>query len=195
MAKEKEVEIGTVPNKKWGDFLSKSAKFAEVEVSKWKMAELVGYFCAKYKEAFNKEYQLKLSVVNPTKAYEVFRLNTCAHRLSSSPQILKDYIDWIFSQRVRIDKKTFRSISFLTNDENLAWYRTHVLFAGQTNMNIDRSTVLPPNIKEAVIGIGCNTFGDLAFLMKSGLDTNEIKDAKQKLEEVKFDFAVLDKIV
>ena len=195
MAKEKEVELGEYPSPKWEAFIIKGSKFAEIGVASWKAAEILGYWCFKFKEAFGKEYQWKFNTPTPNKAYEVFRLNTCVHRLSSNPQILKDYIDWIFNQRVKIDKKTFRSIAFLTADEQLSWYRTHILFAGQTNMNIDRSTTLPPNIKEAVIGIGCNTFGDLAFLMKSGLDTDEIKDAKQKLEEAKFDFAVLDKIV
>jgi hypothetical protein len=190
-----EIEIGTVPNKKWGEFLSKASKFAEVEVSAWKMAELIGYFCARYKEAFNKDYQLKLATASPTKAYEVFRLNTCAHRLSSNPVILKDYISWVFDQRVKIDKKTFRSIAFLTADEQLSWYREHVLFAAMGDTNIDRSTVLPPDIKEIVSSIGCNTFGDLAFIMKSGLDTDDIKVARQKLAAVGFEFGVLDKIV
>jgi hypothetical protein len=193
-SKKQDIEISNYPSKAWETFITNGKKFVEIEVSKWRMAEILGYFMFRFQEAFDKEYQWKFNAA-PSKAYEVFRMNTVSSRLSSNPQILKDYIDWIFSQRVAKDKKSFRSISFLTNDENLLFYRNTFLFAGQTNLQIDRSTPLPPNIKPIVSSLGCNTFGDLAFIFKAGLDTEEIKTAKQQLTEAKFDFAILDKIV
>jgi hypothetical protein len=196
MSKQDTVEISKYPSKKWETFITEGNRFSEIEIDKWKANHLIMFFCAKYKEYFGKDYQLKFNTPTPTKAYEVFRLNTCAHRLSSNPEILKNYIGWIFNQRVKIDKKSFRSISFLTNDENLSYYRSHILFAAMgAGVNIDRSTPLPPDIKIIVSSLGCTTFGDLAFIMKAGLDTEEMKTAKQKLEEAKFDFGVLDKIV
>jgi hypothetical protein len=190
-----DIELGKYPSKKWQAFFEQGNKFSETPIDKWRVAELLCYFANRFQEAFGKEYQWKYNSPTPSKAYEVFRLSTCSSRLSSNPQILVDYIDWIFDQRVLIDKKTFRSISFLTNDEQLQWYRNHILFAGQTDLQIDRSTLLPPNIKEVVGSLGCNTFGDLAFLTKANLDTLELTEARQKLTDIKFDFDVLNKIV
>ena len=195
MSKQDNIELSKFPSKKWETFFLQGNKFNEVEIDKWRAAELLCYFASKFQEAFGKEYQWKFNSPTPTKAYEIFRLNTCSSKLSSSPQILKDYIDWIFEQRVLIDKKTFRSIAFLTADEQLQWFRNNRLFAGQTNLHIDRSTPLPSNIKAIVSSLGCSTFGDLAFLIKADLKTDQMIEARKELEEAKFDFGVLDKIV
>jgi hypothetical protein len=190
----KEIELGQYPNKKWEDFLTKANNHSSIQVNDWKIAQILGYFMARFKTAFNKDYQLKFNSPSPSKSYEVFRINTISTRLSSNPQILKDYIDWIFDQRVARDKKNFRSIAFLTADEQCQHYRDKILFAGQIT-NIDRSTQLPHNIQPIVNAIGCKTYGDLAFLLKANLQTDEMQQINQNLRDAKFDFGILDKIV
>jgi hypothetical protein len=191
---KEDIELSNAPNKKWADFLTKAAAHNNIPVDQWKAAEVLGYFAAKFKEAFGKDYQWKFNTPSPSKSYEVFRLNSCGARLSSKPQILKSYIDWIFDQRVGIDHKSFRSISFLTAEDNINPYRA-ILFAGQTNATVERTTPLPPNILPIIASLGCKTFGDLAFLVKANIDTDEMKTAKEQLTAARFDFAILDKIV
>jgi len=192
------VELGKYPSPKWETFITNGSRYAEVEISKWKAAELIMYFCIRYKEAYGKEYQLKFNKPTPSKSYEVFRLNTICNRLSANPQIIKDYIDWIFDQKVKKDGKRFTSISFLTNDENLNWYKLNVLLADQTNMHIDRSTVLPSHIQEIVSSIGANTYGELAFILqasKTMTANDSVAKVVEQLESINFDFSSLERIV
>lgn len=194
MAKAEEIEISKYPSKQWEKFIVQSQKFSEVEIAKWRMAEILGYWCFKYKEAFGREYQWKFNS-SPSKSYETFRMNTVSSKISSDPKILKEYIDWIFDQKVAKNGKTFRSIAFLVADDNIEWYRTNVLFAGKAGNKIDRSTPLSKDLQSIAAALQCKTYGDLAFAMKANIDSEEMQGVKRLLEFADFDFSILDKIV
>lgn len=193
MMNKEDIELSMFPSKAWEKFITEGTKFNDIDVSKWQAKHLLGYWCFKFKQAFNKDYQWKFNA-SPSKCYELFRLNTVCSRLSSKPDILKQYIDWIFDQRVEKDKKVFRSIAFITADDQCQWYREHILFAGSMT-NIDRSTALPNDIQSIVDILGCKTYGDLAFLMKANIQSEAMIKAINDLKDRTFDFTILDKIV
>jgi hypothetical protein len=87
-------------------------------------------------------------------------------KLSKNPQILKDYIDWVYLNVVPQAKRRLTSISFLTKEEVITHYKINILLATQTQTTFDRSTDLPSPMKTILQQNGFNvqTYGDLAFL-------------------------------
>jgi hypothetical protein len=189
-------ELSEIPNDKYAKFFDKFKEIETLEVAQWKTAHLLGYFCKKYKEAYNENYHWKFNNPNPTKCFEVWQLNTLVAKLSANPQILKDYIDWAYKNLVPKAKRKLTSISFMTKDEIVIGYKMNVLLAGKKNLNVDRSTSLPDKYKSVFqdIGIFAANYGDLAFLSQME-KTQEIELAFEKLKELGFEPDILERIV
>jgi hypothetical protein len=194
--KEESSELMFAPNEKYQKFFDKFAEVETLEVAQWKAAHLLGYFCKKYKETYNDDYTWKFNNPNPNKCFEVWQLNTLIARLSANPQILKDYIDWAYKTLVPRAKRRLTSISFMTRDEIVISYKMNVLLANKKNLNVDRSTLLPDKYKGVFeeINIFVNTYGDLAFLAQME-QTDELKEAFEKLYVLGFDRDILERIV
>lgn len=197
-AKEKEIggQLSDVPNEKYAKFFALFPEINTLEVDKWTLAHLLGYFCKKYKETYNEDYHWKFNNENPKKCFEFWQMSTLVARLSKNPQILKDYIDWAYLNLVPKAKRRFTSISFITKDEILISYKMNVLLAGKKNLNVDRSTLLPPKYKDALIEFGINVseYGELAFLSQME-QTADVTAAFTKLSELGFDMEILKRIV
>ena len=146
MTKKIEEGLNPVPNIKYQKFFDKFAEIDTLPVAEWKTPHLMGFFCRKWKMAFNTDYHWKYNNQNPNKCFEIWQMNTLVAKLSANPQILKDYIDWVFINVVP-KKSKLRSISFMTNDEVVIPYKMNVLLGGKKNLNVDRSTPLPVSLK------------------------------------------------
>ena len=181
--KEKTEEVGgeltAIPNDKYRKFFDKFKDVETLDVAQWKVAHVLGYFCKKYKEHFNVDYQFKFNNENPNKCYEVWRINTISAKLSTNPQILKDYIDWVFEQKVNKAKRRFTSVSFIADDEFINYYKINVLLANKKDLHVDRSTALDANLSnifQAIVGDNFKTYGELCFIyqaVKSGSFGND----------------------
>lgn len=191
-------ELTTVPNDKYKKFFDKFVEIETLEVAQWKPAHLLGYFAKKYKETYNVDYSWKFNNENPTKSFEVWQLNVMASKLSANPKILRDYIDWVFEIEVPKVKTKFRSISFLTQDDRVIYYKMNILLAGQKNLSVDRSTPLPSIYRDAfntTAGISINTYGDLAFISQMDPMPEKIAMAMLAIQGQGFDAEVLKRIV
>ena len=191
-------DLTPIPNDKYKKFFEKFAEIDTLDVSQWKVAHILGYFCKKYKQTYGIDYSWKFNNQSPTKCFEVWQANTLAAKLSANPKILRDYIDWVFVNYVPKTKARFRSVSFITKDEIVQDYKLNVLLAGQKNLQVDRSTPLPSNycdILKELAGINVSTYGDLAFISQMDPMPDNIAKAMEKLAEFGLDQEVLKRIV
>lgn len=196
-------ELGDAPNDKWKKFFDQFAEIETLENIKWKPVHLIAYFCKKYKEAYNVKYSFKFNSPSPAKSFEVFQIKKLGMQLSSNPGILRDYIDWVYREKVEKGKRRLTSISFMTPEDLVNNYKINVLLANKKQLHIDRSTPLPQDYKEALKMIGVmNTFGDLTFMYqswKSGAFEKDMAikfvEAIDKLMVLGLELDILDRIV
>lgn len=191
-------ELSTVPNDKWRQFFTKGLEFTKLEVNQWKVAHLLMYFSTKYQQTYGLSYSWKYGNQSPAKSFEVWQINTLAAKLSANPKILREYIDWVFANKLSGLKQRFRSISFLTKEETVNDYKMNVLLAGQKNLQVDRSTQLPSiyaDILKEVAALNISTYGDLAFVSQMDPMPEKISLAIDKMVEAGFDVEVLRRIV
>lgn len=190
-------ELTTIPNEKYEKFFAKFAEVETLEVSQWKVAHLLGYFCKKYKETYGVDYPWKFNNPNPNKCFEVWQLNTLVAKLSANPQILKDYIDWAYQKLVPQAKRRLTSISFMTKDEVVNPYKMNVLLNGKKNLHVDRSTPLPINHTVTLAGHGLRlyTYGELAFISQMDPMPDNVSAAIRDIVEAGFDMEILKRIV
>lgn len=196
-------ELGEAPNDKWKKFFDQFSEIETLESTKWKTVHVLAYFCKKYKDAYNVKYGFKFNSPSPTKSFEVFQVKKLAMQLSSNPGILRDYIDWVYREKVEKGKRRLTSISFMTHEDLVNNYKINVLLANKKQLHIDRSTPLPQDYKEALKTVGgMNSYGDLTFMyqsFKSGaFDIDmalKFSDAVDKLEKLGLDLDILNRIV
>lgn len=192
-------EFTDFPNDKYKKFFLTFKEIEVLDITKWRPVHLIGYFCKKYKEAYEVDYQFKFNSPSPTNCFEIFQVKKLAMLLSSNPGILRDYIDWAYKVKVEKGKRRLTSISFMTHEDLVNDYKINVLLVNKKDLHIDRSTSLPTEIKEIMKTVGAiGTYGDLSFIWQahksSGLGV-AATEAFAKLTEINFDFSVLDRIV
>jgi hypothetical protein len=189
--------LGDFPNKKYEQFFAKFKEIESLDIAQFKPVHLIGYFCKKYKTHFNIDYKFKFNSPAPSKCFEVFQIKKLGMLLSSDPKILKDYIDWVFSDKVVKAKRRITSISFMTAEGVANEYKMNILLAGDRNQNIDRSTLLPNKYQQIFTDrqVFANTYGDVAFLSQMDPMSSEVADALDCIEKLGFDMNVLKRIV
>lgn len=190
-------ELTDVPNDQYKKFFDKFNEIESLSIENWKPVHLLGYFCKKYQEAYGTKYQFKFNSLSPIKCFEVFQIKKLAMQLTSNPTLLKEYIDWIYLNKVIKAKRKLTSISFMTNDSVVNEYKFNVLLAGKRNLNVDRSTPLPDKYKVlfAEAGVTITTYGDLAFVSQMSNMSPELILVFSKIEEIGFDKDILGRIV
>jgi len=195
---DEDIEFSDYPNDKYKKFFDKFSEIETLDVSQWKPAHLLGYFCKKYKETYKANYAWKFNNPAPSKCFEVWQMSVLASKLSANPKILRDYIDWIYENIVPQAKRKLTSISFMTKEEVVNDYKINVLFAGMKGSNVDRTTPLPAIYKDifAKAGFLINTYGDLAFLSQMSPMPREISCAMMDIiDKHGFDKDILKRIV
>lgn len=197
--KEKEAlggELTDYPNEKYRQFFEKFPEIEKLDVTEWKPVHILAYFCKKYEEQYQTKYTFKFNSPSPLKCFEVFQIKRLAMLLSSSPKILRDYIDWVYLTKVVQAKRRLTSISFMTHEGLVQDYKMNVLLSGKKNLNVDRSTQLPANYRAIFqeIGITAQNYGDLAFLFQME-KTPELETVFGKLNELGFEEEIIGRIV
>jgi len=197
MKSDKDLNLGTAPNDKYAKFFEQFKEIDTIPVEQWKVPHILAYFCKKYKEQYSLDYTFKFNSPSPVKCFEVFQVKRLALLLTSNPTLLRDYIDWVYANKVVKAKRRLTSISFMTNEGVVNEYKTGVLLAGKKNLNVDRSTPLPDKFKVVFkeAGTAINTYGELAFVSQMDPLSDELTAAMQKIEELGFDKEVLGRIV
>jgi hypothetical protein len=190
-------ELSTIPNDKYKKFFAKFSEIDTLDVKDWKVAHLLGFFCKKYKEAYDVEYSWKFNKPTPTKCFEVWQINVLAAKLSANPKILRDYIDWVFEKHVVKAKRRLTSISFMTHDNVVIDYKMNVLLADKKDLHIDRSTALPKDYQSVFgqSGTVIHTYGELAFVSQMDPMPEGLRAAFNKIQEMGFDPEILRRIV
>jgi len=201
MSKNKDDNVGgkltDLPNEKYKKFFDKFQEISLLEIEKWGPAHLLGYFCKKYFDTYQVKYQFKFNSPSPNKCFEVFQIKKLASMLTANPKLLKEYIDWIYENKVIKAKRRLTSISFMTNEGVVNEYKMNVLLAGKKNLNVDRSTPLPEKFKVIFqsAGVTINNYGELAFLSQMSDMPSPLLLAFEKAEQEGFDKEVLGRIV
>lgn len=185
--------LGDAPNDNYKKFFIKFQEIENIEVKDWKVVHILSYFCKKYKEAYNIDYKFKFNNPAPSKCFEVFQIKKLSQILSSNPSILKEYIDWVYLNKVVKAKRRLTSISFLTTEGVVNEYKIKYLLS--PSQNISRETLLPENLKALFNnkGFSVNTYGDVAFLSK--MDDFNIIGVLQEAELIGLNQQILSRIV
>lgn len=189
--------LGDYPNDKYRKFFEKFPEIETLDVSEWKPLHILSYFCKKYQEQYNVKYSFKFNTPLPSKCFEIFQVKRLGMLLSSNPKILKEYIDWVYDKKVIKAKRRLTSISFMTNEGVTQEYKINVLLSNNISTNIDRSTPLPDNYKEAFqeAGTSIQTYGELCFISQMEPMPFELVGAFVKIEGLGFNKEVLERIV
>lgn len=188
-------ELGEYPNEKYRKFFEQFPEIDTLDVTQWKTVHVLAYFVKRFEAHYQKKYEFKFNNPSPVKSFEVFQMKKLAILLSTNPKVLKDYIDWVFDQS-RATQAKRRTISFLTGEDLVLYYKNNILLAGKKDLNIDRSTQLPLNYREIFLGIGitAQNYGDLAFLFQMEKNA-DLEAAFVKLKELGFDEEIVGRIV
>ena len=191
-------ELNDLPNEKYKKLFETFKDIETLDPVSWKVPHILGYFCKKYYDTYKVKYKFKFNSPAPSKCFEVFQIKRLAASLTSDPVLLKEYIDWVYLNKVTKAKRRLTSISFMTVEGVMNEYKFNVLLK-QNNLNetIDRSTPLPDKYKAIFneIGYSMNTYGDLAFLSKMPDMSPELNRAFLLAKTQGLESSILDKIV
>lgn len=178
-------------NTAYNKFFQAMNNFKNTPIEEWKTAQVLGYFCDKYREHYGIDYTFSFSSTAPSKSQEVWRIKSIEQNLSSDPQILKKYIDWIFAEKVQLRKKKITSLGFLANREMLNDFKFNKLAKLNVNL-IDRTTKLPEKYL-AIVSLynpDVDNYGQLSFLKQIGGQEKLFNE----LTQAGFDVKMLEQI-
>jgi hypothetical protein len=178
-------------------FLNKLPEHATLDISKWGVVHILGYFCARYKKHYGVDYTFRFNNPAPSKSYEVYRIKSLAQMLSSDPTILKDYIDWLFETEVVARKKRITALGFITNVDLVNKYKFLKLAMG--SKTIDRATKLPKQYIDAMAkhNVLIFDYGTLAFVKQcvdAGTEEQHYADAINELKKIGMDLEILKRV-
>lgn len=190
-------ELTDAPNKSYEKFFAKFAEIDTLPISEWKPAHLIAYFVKKYQDEYDTKYKFKFNSSAPSKCFEVFQIKKLAQMLSADPEILKDYIDWVYDNRVKKAKRRLTSISFMTVEGIVQEYKFKVLLDQGNDNKVDRTTPLPEKYKNVFFQSGVNvaTYGDLAFLSQVPNKSKDMERAFDMAKMLGLDLEVLKRVV
>ncbi len=191
-------KINEYPSIYWEKFFKKFSDIDALPIKDWQVVHLLSYFSKRYEDHYGVKFSFKFNTNSPSKSYEVFQVRKLGQIISSDPQILKDYIDWFFENKIILKKKRITSMSFMTDTNTANEYKFKKL-AMDVTQNVDRTTSLPPNLLEMAIrlNVDCKTYGDLAFIkrmVETGSGDNDSKTLLIWVSESGFDLSILEKV-
>lgn len=192
------LSIEKYPSIHWEKFFNKFSEIENLSVKEWQVVHLLSYFTKKYESHYGVKYSFKFNANSPSKSYEVFQMRKLGQIISSDPEILKEYFDWFFENKIILKKKRITSLAFVT-DANIANEFKFKKLAMDRTKNVDRTTILPYNILELItkLNIECKTYGDLAFIKRIVDSGNGDDDSVRLISlvcESGFDLSSLEKV-
>lgn len=162
-------------SKPWQKFLAKFNDIDTIPVSEWKEVHLLGYFCRRYEKCFAKKFALSFRGA-PSKCNEIYMIKKTMAMLNTiDPNVVHDYIDWVFDVKIIPGRINIRSIGFLTTPGFGNEFNTY----RAKKMKVSKFTELPSKYQQVVdaLNLPVATYGDLAFV-KMSLDQNPESDSK-----------------
>lgn len=179
------------PSIYWEKFFKQFEEINILSIDKWTLTHIIGYFCQKYKNNYKIDYTFKFNSSAPSKSYEIYQMKRLSNMLSSSPFILKDYIDWWFQTKIIEKKKRITSMAFLTDANIVNEYKFKKVLIEHQN-TIERTTVLPQSYITVLCKYNCKftTYGELAFIKNNEKYKNIFID----LVNSGFNVACLDRV-
>lgn len=156
-------ELTAAPNVYYEKFFAKFSEIKTLEVSKWKSVHLIAYFCERYETLYQMKYTFKYNK-SPSKCYEAFQLNRTVAMLNTiDPNIIKNYIDFVFANKIGTAQRRITVIGYLANETFVNEFKR----LAKKSEEVTRSTFLPPkylSVLEKHAISNCQTYGSLAFL-------------------------------
>lgn len=184
-------------SKPWQKFFQKFDELDEMKVSKWKDVHVLAYICKRYEKQYGHKFAVTIKGA-PTKSPDMYMVKKIRAMLgTTNMQTVKDYIDWVFENKIIAKRTRFKKIGFFVTSAFINDFN----FIKKKKAEITRSTEVPGVYKHIAseLGIDISTYGDLAFiqiaierkedprspqfiLIKNlellGLDINKIKELK-----------------
>ena len=193
--------LNDLPNLNYVKFFEKFKEIESIAIKEWGPTHLIGYFCKKYKEHYSVDYKFKFNTPQPSKCFEVFQIKKLAQLLSSDPEILVKYIDWIFITKVKQAKRKLTSISFMTHEGVVNDYKLKYLLVGKDPLSkprLSRTASIPIEFMDIIRKYSdqITTYGDLSFILQMGSSiTEDYKNMIDELQNNGFNIKILEKIV
>jgi hypothetical protein len=168
-------------------------KFQEIDtlpIKDWRVVHVLAYLCKKYSAHYGLQYSFKFNNPAPSKSYEVYQIKKLSNMLSSDPQILKDYLDWVFAKKIIEKKKRITALGYFSHVDIVNEFKFKFLL---NNKPISRSDSLPAQVSQICVKYGLptiTTYAELAFVKKM---PNQDK-LFEELRSIDFKVDILDKI-
>lgn len=165
----------------WKKFYDKQKEFETLPLENWKEKHLLCYTLDRFQQVFNRQYILSFKTA-PSKCTELILIRKIFgvfSASSSSPQTVKNYIDWVFDKKLIPKNTQIRSFAIFLNSTVLNEYAEYLNKKNQIN----RATELPQEYKQVAetLNLPVFTFGDLAFVKLSiEQDPDNIEKAPYK---------------
>lgn len=190
MKDTQEIKLTEQVSEHYRKFFNKFNEINTLPITDWNNTHLLAYLCKQYESHYGVKYSFKFNNPAPSKSYEVFQMKKMANMLSSQPQILKDYIDWVFKNKIIEKKKRVTSLAYFTHQDIINDYKFKYLL--KLNAAPARSDTLPDNVIFICSrhGLDIKTYAELAFAKKM----HNKQSLFEELKSANFQVDVLDRI-
>lgn len=171
-------------------FFARFDEISELQIESWGSIHLLSYLCKRYEDFYKFKYSFKFNNPAPSKSYEIYQIKKLANMLTSDPQILKQYIDWIFDKKIIERKKRITSLGYFTHTELVNEFKFKFLLK-----KITRNTQLPEKYLKIIQSSSIQevqkvaTYGDLCFLQLQATSTSLNAQLKNEYEQL---FSTMD---
>ena len=182
-------------SKPWQKFFKKFAQVDELPNSEWKPVHQLAHFSRRYRDHFSKRFSFSVRGA-PSKCAEVYMIKRISAMLGTTNQrIIRNYVDWVFDNKIIKGNKKIRALGFLANAQFCNEFHLAMVAA----QKIGRATELPSEYIVVVdrLDVPANTFGDLAFA-KNAMDNDPMHESVKvyhqlfrELYKVGFEFEMI----
>jgi len=166
------------PNLHWKKFENRLRTYSKVPLEDWKETEVLAYILDRYEKEYEINFTLSYSGP-PTKCGEMY----CTRRMiatlgTEDPTILKEYIDWVYDDVIKVQKLQLESLAFFFTASLCRKFKT----VYRQRNKITKDTKLKDEFVSIVTdnGFDAETYGDLAF-MKMAVDTDSERDDAEQI--------------
>ena len=148
----------------WQNFFLKFEYLDLIKVKNWKEVHCLGYFDRLYNKHYGRKFAYSLTG-QPSKCSEiVFIRKIMANLDAHDSEIVKEYFDWVFEEKIIPLKKNLRTLSYLMSNGLI----NEFLESRQKKTiksRIQKSTTLSFELQQLAqtYNVPAETYGDLAF--------------------------------
>lgn len=198
MDPQENLSLNEYPSVHWEKFFKRFEEIDALPVKEWQTVHLLSYFSKRYSDHYGVKFSFKFNANSPSKSFEVFQMRKLSQIISSDPEILKDYIDWFFENKIILKKKRITSLAFVTDANSANEYKFKKL-AVDGDQTVDRTTKLPPHVLLLAnkFNVKCETYGDLAFIYKVASSADPLDSEFIMIDAIKqsgFNLSILNKV-